>query len=162
VNGASRSDSTRGGGGAGGAIYVEGENVVSSATTALEARGGAGGPSYSGGGGGGRIAVIATSTVTGPLPTAPWDAFDASGGLGTTQAEGGAGTFYRRVGAAVWGDLIVDNEGIDSEVDATALPMPGPITSTALTPTVLTDAFATFPALEGLTFTSAAGNGTPN
>src|SRR5690606_29195781 len=58
--------------------------------------------------------------------------------------------------------LIVDNEGIDSEVDATALPMPGPITSTALTPTVLTDAFATFPALEGLTFTSAAGNGTPN
>ncbi|TNF22656.1 MAG: hypothetical protein EP329_28365, partial [Deltaproteobacteria bacterium] len=94
-------------GGAGGSIYVEAPLIQGNGP--LEAYGGNGADDDAAGGGGGRIALIAADAITDvPGSRSPYGAFNVRGGV--TNGNGGAGTFYRRVGSAD-GDLIIDNEG---------------------------------------------------
>ena len=139
-----------GGGGAGGSIYIEANAVATGASGLLQAKGGRtlqNSSSYGTGAGGGRIAVIAQA-ITGALGgNAPWDAFDVSGGDSAypSYTAGGAGTFYRKVGAGL-GDLVIDNSEQTRATfnDSTPLPFQGHRVSTGLGATVLTDALSNF------------------
>jgi len=139
--------SGRGAGGAGGSIYVEAPIIDGGGV--LEANGGSGHNGYSYGGGGGMIALVASDSIIGVLgdtgvagENAPWTVVSALGGYGSSSNYAGAGTFYRKVGAAP-GDLLVDNADHKSHPGSTPLVFQGLGGFSAITATTLT-ASATF------------------
>ncbi|TNF24168.1 MAG: hypothetical protein EP329_25530 [Deltaproteobacteria bacterium] len=140
-----------GGGGGGGSIYVEADVIATGASGLLRAAGGSltqNSSSYGTGGGGGRIALAASTAITGALGgTSPWDAFDVHGGQSayTAYAAGGAGTFFRKVGAAT-GDLVVDNseQGRATFDGSTPLPFQGSSANDSVSGSTLTDSVPGF------------------
>jgi len=100
--------------GAGGTIYLNASGNISGDGT-LTANGGGGVTSY-GGGGGGRIALHYANISSGFTLQAKGGDVSGSG------EDGGAGTIYKKPSAQTYGDLIVDNGGVDSLYYATELP----------------------------------------
>jgi len=132
-------------GGSGGSILLEAETITGSGT--ITANGGkAGGTVYHtndfGGGSGGRIALhyLSRSGLT----------LQAKGNLGDyssqLQYNSGAGTVFLKNQLSAYGDLIIDNGGIDtgSAFYSTPIPSIGPGVSTALLSNQLTDTNRTF------------------
>ncbi|MCA9514046.1 MAG: hypothetical protein KC635_03815, partial [Myxococcales bacterium] len=137
-----------GAGGAGGSVLVTAATIAGGGQ--IEAKGGNSPGDQSTGGGGGRVALRATTAIDGPLGSAaPWASFNVAGGTGYG-ADAGAGTFFRKVGSA-YGDLIIDNEGIESFAGATPLVFQGTGVVTSHATSTLTDATANFLAFGPLT-----------
>lgn len=144
VNGAIRANGAYGtvGGAAGGSIYIEAHTL--DGTGIMEVKGGAGETCCgygAAGGGGGRLAVYYQSLQGGFGPATLLSRLDARGGTGWANAA--AGTVYLKGPGQTWGDLIVDNEGVEAAA-MTLLVGPGPGTSDSLTSTSLTDLDANF------------------
>ena len=101
--------------GAGGSIWLTVAGDVSGQGV-IEARGGGSSSIYRGAGGGGAIAL-----EYGGILTLPYGSLDASGGA--TNNLGGAGTIFLKGPDSTFGNLIIDNKGIDGA--STALPALG-------------------------------------
>lgn len=100
--------------GAGGTIYLNASgNIMGDGT--LTANGGGGVTSY-GGGGGGRIALHYTNISSSFTLQAK------GGNVSGFGEDGGAGTIYKKPAGQTYGDLIVDNGGVDSVYYATEPP----------------------------------------
>ncbi|NUN15951.1 MAG: hypothetical protein HUU55_20180, partial [Myxococcales bacterium] len=144
INGAIRANGAYGtaGGGAGGSILITAKNV--DGTGILEAKGGAGETCCgygAAGGGGGRLALYYQSLQGGFGPATLLSRLDVRGGTGWANAA--AGTVFLKGPSQTWGDLIVDNEGVEAAV-MTQLVGPAQGTSDSLTTTSLTDLDANF------------------
>jgi len=161
LDGPVRANGTGGGnntGGAGGAITIEAPII--GGTGLIEATGGPGHASTAGGGGGGMIALLASVAIDGELGgDAPWTQVRVHGGSG----RGGAGTFFRRVGANL-GDLVVDNDGGLSYPGSTPLVFQGGGAVTDVTGDTLTagTALDVYGPLTGYTVNPREGQGAVN
>ncbi len=127
------------GGGAGGAIWIAAGALTGNGS--IEARGGNGngwcGSECSSGGGGGRIAIEYTSLGGGFAWPTTLDHVHAQGGNGWQP--GGAGTIYLKAATQAWGDLLVDNAGLNAREGSTPLVGVGVGSVSGLTATTLTD-----------------------
>ena len=121
VDGAIRADGETAafGGGAGGSILLRTTNVGGGGV--ISASGGQAGPydcgfqcnGTAGSGGGGRIALLDYLTLGGHFGLgAQWAGFEARGGA--TGIPAGAGTVFLRESGMAYGDLLVDNGGVDA------------------------------------------------
>lgn len=120
LNGSIVADGAESGSGAGSGGSIRLDVPIITGTGFVLSRGGNGGTS---GAGGGRIAIYATSNA---LPAANISANGGKGGDGTSPAfNGGAGTVYLKLAAGTYGDLTIDNHGLDTSSNSTPLNLSG-------------------------------------
>lgn len=167
VNGAIRANGVYGtqGGGAGGSVRLDAATLTGTGT--IEARGGNGETCCGYGaaaGGGGRVAIYATAFGGSFGLPALIAAVNTQGGSGWRH--GGAGTTFVQRPNQAYGDLIVDNRGLDAGANALTPLVSVPIgTIDGLTPTSWTDlgaSYLTDGRLAGLYVVPQSAEGSPN
>ncbi|NOQ56005.1 MAG: hypothetical protein GQ477_04340, partial [Nanohaloarchaea archaeon] len=147
-NGGSGSLNCGGGGGSGGSIFIEAETIAGNGT--IQANGGNHGGSRGGAGSGGRISIYCTTDIS----TITTYAYSENG----YSTDGGAGTIYQKSQSQTYGDLRVDNNGINGKTT----PLNSSAYSTAFdtmtvqSGAVVSSALATLP----LNTTTLKGDGT--